>query len=94
MTRRSRSGRPVSSVNTRPATHEGENLMTSKTFTVPNISCGHCTKTIEMEVADLAGVQSVKADMDSKQVVVQWTDPANWDQIKDLLVEINYPPAG
>jgi hypothetical protein len=26
-------------------------------------------------------------------VTVEWDDPANWDQIKDLLVEINYPPA-
>ena len=26
--------------------------MENKTFTVPNISCGHCTHTIEMEVAD------------------------------------------
>ena len=36
--------------------------MTTKTFTVPNISCGHCTHTIEMELRDLAGVKEVKAD--------------------------------
>ena len=29
--------------------------MQSKTFTVPNISCGHCVHTVEMEVGDLAG---------------------------------------
>ena len=66
--------------------------MTSKTFTAPNISCGHCTRTIETEVGDLAGVTMIKAEADSKQVTVEWDAPANWDEIKDLLVEIGYPP--
>ncbi len=66
--------------------------MTSKTFVVPNISCGHCTHTIEMEVSDLAGVTSVKAEQDSRQVTVEWQDPATWEQIDGLLNEINYPP--
>ena len=67
--------------------------MQSKTVTVPNISCGHCTHTIEMELADISGVQSVKADQDSRQVVVEWGEPATWEQIESMLVEINYPPA-
>ena len=67
--------------------------MESKTFIVPNISCGHCTHTVEMEVGDLSGVKSVKADIESKQVVVEWEQPASWEQIESLLVEINYPPA-
>lgn len=68
--------------------------MESKTFIVPNISCGHCTHTVEMELGDLAGVQNVKADIQSKQVLVEWDQPATWPQIESLLVEINYPPAG
>lgn len=67
--------------------------MESKTFTVPNISCGHCVHTVQMEVGDIAGVKHVKVDLDSKQVAVEWGEPATWDQIKSLLVEINYPPA-
>jgi copper chaperone CopZ len=66
--------------------------MTTKTFVVPNISCGHCTSTIELELGDLAGVTSVKAEQDSKQVTVTWEEPATWDSINNLLVEINYPP--
>ena len=66
--------------------------MTSKTIIVPNISCGHCTHTIETEVADLAGVTSVKAAQDSKQVTIEWNEPATWEQIEGLLTEINYPP--
>ena len=68
--------------------------MESKTFIVPNISCGHCTHTVEMELGDLAGVQNVKADIQSKQVLVEWDLPATWQLIESLLVEINYPPAG
>lgn len=67
--------------------------MESKTFTVPNISCGHCVHTVQMEVSDIPGVKSVKAEQDSKQVVVQWDAPATWEQIKSTLVEINYAPA-
>jgi len=68
--------------------------MTSKTVTVPNISCGHCVMTIQREVGELDGVDSVKADQESKQVTVSW-DPevTNWATIEDLMKEINYPPA-
>lgn len=65
--------------------------MTSKTFTVPNISCGHCTRTIERELGELTGVARVKADAASKQVTVEWEEPATWDNIRALLEEINYP---
>jgi len=68
--------------------------MTTKTFTVPNISCGHCTHTIEMELGDMAGVTRVKADQGSKQVTVVWEEPATWEKIQSLLQEINYPPGG
>jgi hypothetical protein len=45
-----------------------------------------------MEVGDLAGVTSVKADQASRKVTVEWQDPATWEQIEGLLTEINYPP--
>jgi copper chaperone len=67
--------------------------MASKTFEVPNISCGHCVMTIKNEVGELGGVSKVEADKDSRMVTVEWTDPATWEQINALLVEINYPPA-
>ena len=66
--------------------------MTTKTVVAPNISCSHCTHTIEAEVAELAGVRSVHADQETKQVTVEWGDPATWDQIKSLMIEIDYPP--
>jgi copper chaperone CopZ len=61
---------------------------------VPNISCGHCVHTIEMEVSDLEGVLSVSADESTKEVVIQFKDPATEEEIKTFLAGINYPPEG
>ena len=69
--------------------------MQSKTFKVPNISCGHCVRTIENEVGDLAGINSVTASEETKMVTVEWEEPPqNWATIKALLEEINYAPEG
>ena len=67
--------------------------MNNKTFNVPNMNCGHCTNTIEVELGDLAGVTSVTTNLDNKEVTVTWDEPTNWEQISVLLQEINYPPA-
>jgi copper ion binding protein len=68
--------------------------MTTVTYTVPAIHCGHCIHTIEMEVGELQGVQSVKADEGSKKVVISFDAPASEEKIKSLLAEINYPVGG
>lgn len=69
--------------------------MTTKTVNVPNISCGHCTMTIEREVGELGGVESVKADQQTKDVTVSWDpDTTDWVVIEDHMKEINFPPAG
>jgi copper chaperone len=67
--------------------------MTSVKYSVPNISCMHCVHTIQMEVAELQGVQSVKADQMTKMVEISFDAPADEDKIKALLAEINYPVA-
>jgi copper chaperone CopZ len=53
----------------------------------------HCTHTIETEVAELEGVKSVKAELDTKNVTIAYDDPANEEKIKALLAEIEYPVA-
>ena len=68
--------------------------MTTVTYSVPAIHCGHCTHTIETEVGELQGVQAVKADLDSKKVQITFESPTSEDKIKALLAEINYPAAG
>ena len=63
-------------------------------LSVPNISCGHCVNTIQDEVSELEGVQSVKADSGTKAVEVVFDAPASEEKIKALLDEINYPAVG
>jgi copper chaperone len=67
--------------------------MTTVTYKLPNISCGHCVHTIQSEVSELAGVKSVVADMTTKQTVITFDAPASEEKIKSLLAEINYPVA-
>ncbi len=67
--------------------------MTTVTYSVPAINCAHCTHTIEMEVSELQGVQSVKADLNTKNVTITFDAPASEDKIKELLKEIEYPVA-
>ena len=68
--------------------------MTTVTYNVPAIHCGHCTHTIEMEVGEMKGVQSVKAEKNTKKVTITFDAPASEDKIKSLLAEINYPAEG
>jgi len=61
-------------------------------YSVPSIHCVHCVKTIEMELGDVKGVTSVKADLDSKTVEVEFAAPATQDMVVVTLKELNYPP--
>jgi len=67
--------------------------MTTVTYHVPTIHCEHCTHTIELEVGELSGVQSVQADFATKNVEIQFIGPASEEKIKALLAEIEYPVA-
>ena len=67
--------------------------MPVKTVEVPNISCGHCVRTIENELSDMEGVQKVVASQETRMVTVEWEDPQTWENIKATMQEINYPPA-
>jgi copper chaperone len=67
--------------------------MITVTYSVPAINCMHCTHAIETEVAELQGVKSVKADLNTKKVEIAFDAPASEEKIKALLTEINYPVA-
>ena len=67
--------------------------MTSRTVQVPTISCGHCVKTIEREVGELAGVTAVSADAASRKVRVEWDESrTSWEDIRKVMQEIHYAP--
>jgi copper chaperone len=61
-------------------------------FNIPAIHCNHCVHTIEMELKEVDGVKSVKADLNTKSVKVSYDAPADLKTMVTLLREINYPP--
>ena len=67
--------------------------MEKKTFSVPNISCGHCVMAIKNELSELEGVKSVDGNPETKSIDVEWDAPITVDKILATLKEINYPAA-
>jgi copper chaperone len=68
-----------------------ETQMDKQTFRIPKISCGHCTRTIENELKELEGVNTVQSSIDEKTVTVEYGPPATKETILATLKEINYP---
>ncbi|MHB1138634.1 MAG: heavy-metal-associated domain-containing protein [Microthrixaceae bacterium] len=49
--------------------------MTTDTFTVTGMTCGHCVQAVKDEVGAIDGVRDVHVDLDSGQVVVHADAP-------------------
>jgi copper chaperone CopZ len=65
--------------------------METKTFSIPNISCGHCVMAIKSELSEMKGISRVKGDPEKKEITVDWDAPATLGKIRETLEEINYP---
>jgi copper chaperone len=67
--------------------------MEKHTFSIPNISCGHCTMAIENELKEIDGITDVQSNIAEKTVTVHWQAPVTMEKICATLKEINYPAA-
>ena len=67
--------------------------MAKQTFSIPNISCGHCVNAIKNELREMKGIKSVEGSPEAKTVDVEWEDPASLEKIKGTLKDMNYPAA-
>ena len=65
--------------------------MKTQTYAVPNISCGHCVMHIKRALSELEGVQSVEGDPKSKEIKVEFSEPATDELIRATLSDIDYP---
>lgn len=45
--------------------------MSEITYTVPGMSCGHCEHAVSSELTQVAGVESVAVDLETKFVTVR-----------------------
>jgi copper chaperone len=50
--------------------------MEKKALSIPNISCGHCLRTITNELTEVKGVSRVEGDVQAKRITVEWDVPA------------------
>lgn len=48
--------------------------MSEITYAVPDMSCGHCKQAVSAELGEVAGVDSVDVDLDTKLVTVRGRD--------------------
>ena len=65
--------------------------MTTRTYSVPGISCGHCKAAIEGELDGVDGVTAVVVDIDTKTVSV--TGEATEDAVRAAVDEAGYEVA-
>jgi copper chaperone len=59
-----------------PAGYTGETerryrIVETRSFTVPDMTCGHCKQAVTEEVSRVAGVRGVEVDLDTKLVLVR-----------------------
>ncbi|NLD37915.1 MAG: heavy-metal-associated domain-containing protein [Desulfatiglans sp.] len=66
--------------------------MTVKTFHIPNISCGHCVKSIKSELEEVSGVSRVDGDPEKKVITVEYETPDALKTIHETLIDMNFPP--
>jgi len=48
--------------------------MSEITYTVPDLTCGHCKRAVSSELAGVAGVDAVEVELDTKLVTVRGQD--------------------
>lgn len=69
--------------------------MSQVILNVPDISCGHCEKTVLGALEGKPGVNSVRVDIPAKAVYLDYDESAlNLDQVGAILDEEGYPVAG
>ncbi|MGH8972569.1 MAG: heavy-metal-associated domain-containing protein [Acidimicrobiia bacterium] len=65
--------------------------MTTRLYSVPGISCGHCKAAIEGEVGKVAGVEQVAVDVEARTVRVEGS--ASEDAVRAAVDEAGYEVA-
>ena len=65
-------------------------MSTTRTYSVPGISCDHCKRAIEAEVSAVADVASVEVDVAGKLVTVTGGDDSS---IRSAIDEAGYDVA-
>lgn len=66
--------------------------MSTLTYSVPGMTCGHCVNAVTSELTAVAGVTEVSVDLTTKLVVVSGTDLED-DVLRAAIAEAGFEPA-
>ena len=60
------------------------------TFSIPEISCGHCTSSIESALKELAGINTVSTSIENKSATIEFTAETNEAAIIEAIDNIGF----
>lgn len=64
--------------------------MSTATYTVTGMTCGHCVSSVKEEVGALPGVTAVDVDLESGRVTVESGTPVDAAQVRAAVEEAGY----
>ena len=68
--------------------------MTTATYTVTGMTCGHCVSAVTEEVTQVPGVTSVDVDLATGRLTVTSDAPVDDDAVRAAVDEAGYELAG
>ena len=68
--------------------------MSSSTYTVAGMTCGHCVAAVIEEVAQVPGVTGVEVDLATGRLTVTSDSPVDDDTVRAAVDEAGYELAG
>jgi copper ion binding protein len=77
-------------VHGRHVDDEGARDMTTATYTVSGMTCGHCVSSVKEEVSEVDGVQGVEVDLASGSLTVQSEQPVDVAAVRQAVVDAGY----
>ena len=68
--------------------------MTTATYTVTGMTCGHCVSAVTEEVTQVPGVTAVDVDLATGRLTVTSDAPVDEDAVRSAVDEAGYEVAG
>ena len=68
--------------------------MSTETYEVSGMTCGHCVSSVTEEVSELAGVSDVQVDLAAGRLTVTADQPVGADEVRTAVEEAGYTLVG
>ena len=64
--------------------------MSSESYTVTGMTCGHCVSSVTEEVSELPGVTDVQVELETGRLTVTAAEPLGADAVRAAVEEAGY----